>query len=127
MGTILLRGIHCVDIHVVFMISGSERCNCFEGYLCQAPVVLTLKTPLSTIRVVSNLFYKQVKSQLFMTCVFKHQDLQMFDVKLIKDRYYMTIFHPLVGRGRETQRQIYYRGIIDSFYIHHCQHVMWNN
>ena len=109
MVTILWRGIHCVEIHAVLMISGSERCNCFEGYLCQAPVVLTLKTPLSTLRVVFNLFYKQVKSQLFMTCVFKHQDLRMFDVKLIKGIYYMTIFHPLVGRGSETQQQIYYK------------------
>ena len=39
-----------------------------------------------------------------MTCVLKHQDLQMFSLKLNT----LSNFHPLdvVGRGSETQLQV---------------------
>ena len=49
------------------------------------------------------IFYYPFKSQLFGTnCVFKHQDLKMFDLKLNTD---MDNFHPfeVVDRGSETQ------------------------
>ena len=46
--------------------------------------LLTL-SPLITIIVVFNLFYWPIKSLLLGTqCVFKHQNLKIFDIKLNK-------------------------------------------
>ena len=53
---------------------------------------------------VFNLSNKPIKPLWLETrCVFKHQELQMFDYKLSK--YNMGDFYPL-GRGSETQLQV---------------------
>ena len=54
-----------------------------------------------------NLSYYIVKLQPFgIECVFKHHDLQMFCIKLIKSSSTMTNFCTLevVDRGSETQQ-----------------------
>ena len=56
--------------------------------------------------VVFNLFYQSTKSSLLgMKCVSKHEDLQIYVLKLNK---YMTNLQPLevVYRGSETQLQL---------------------
>ena len=81
---------------IINVFTFTERESTLVVRIWRLRQILTTKVDPRAVRVKSHL--------LRMKWVFKHQDLQMFGLKLANT----GIFHPLdvVGRGSETQRQV---------------------